>query len=66
MLQGFCLDTNLTTVKKRGNFSGFFNEWSLPPAKTTPALLRRFFFLKRQSEHFLVECRNLSAVISVF
>lgn len=35
----FCLDTNLTTVKERRNFSGSFffcfNEWSLPPAKTT-------------------------------
>lgn len=53
--EGFCLDTNLTTEKERGNF--FFNEWSLPPAKTTrsPPLE----FLKRQSEHFAVKCTDL-------
>lgn len=58
VLQGFCSDTNLTTEKERGNFSGFFNEWSLPPAKTTcsPPLE---LLLKRQPEHFSVNCSDL-------
>lgn len=58
LLQGFRLDTNLTTQKEQGNFSGsfFFYEWSLPPAKTTcsPPLEVMPFFKMQSSE-----CRAL-------
>lgn len=58
VLREFCLDTNLTAVKERGNFSGFFNEWSLPPAKTTRSPPLDFLVV--------VERRDLSAVILLF
>lgn len=57
LLQGFHLDTNLTTQKKQGNFSGpFFMNGHFLQLKQLAALLCRLCFFKRQSKHLSGEC----------
>lgn len=68
LLQGFRLDTNLTTQRKQGNFSGpFFMNGHFLQLKQLAALLCRLcFFLKGSLNTYLVNVGPLLDLSSPF